>query len=209
MALLWVASSLQPLEATTFENWIEKLFNREQASDTTEVHPALHQLTVSENLLIPEIKKKAIEKVVKLQHIEYQRLKAYENYEIEMLRNDEVIHITIAASHLFAPNKTKLLDSADAILRPLLPCLRIPDYYHVLIVMHSDNTGNESYCYDLTTARVTAVFDWLEINGGCVEYVVPYAAGVHEPLKPNNTIAGREKNRRLEIYLIPAEAMIN
>ena len=209
LALMWIVSSLQPIEASSIENWIDKLFNRnKQATEVTEEHPELHQLTVSENLMIPEIEKKQRNKVVKIQQAEYQRLKAIKEYEVKLLRDDEVIHITIAAAALFAPNDTELLASSDAVLRPLLPCLRTPDYYHMLIVMHSDNTGNESYCYDLTTQRVTAVFDWLELNGGCVEYVVPYAAGSHEPIKPNNTVTGREKNRRLEIYLVPAEEMV-
>ena len=208
LALMWIVSSLQPIEASSIENWIDKLFNRnKQATEVTEEHPELHQLTVSENLMIPEIEKKQRNKVVKIQQAEYQRLKAIKEYEVKLLRDDEVIHITIAAAALFAPNDTELLASSDAVLRPLLPCLRTPDYYHMLIVMHSDNTGNESYNYALTTDRVSAVYDWFEQNGGCVEYVVPYAAGSYEPVAANNTINGRAKNRRLEIYLIPAEAM--
>lgn len=189
--------------------WIEKLFGGKDSTTIMEGHPDLAELTVDENLLIPELTPRQQKKVVIQQENEIKRLKqSHANMRITTLRNDEVIHITIPASQLFAPNSTELLTTADGILRSLLPCLRTPDYYHMLLVMHSDNTGNEEYCYALTTERVYAVYDWLEQNGGCIDYVVPYAAGSFEPLKPNNSIEGRAQNRRLEIYLIPAEAMI-
>ena len=207
IALVALSSVLPVLGNTTADSWIDKLFKRNDKAQEVVEHPKLPELTVDENLAIPELDKKQKAKAVKLQAIEAERLKKSEGMSVELMRNNEVIHITIAASTLFAPNETTLLDSSDAILRSLLPCLRTPDYYHMLLVMHSDNTGNEEYNYALTTDRVSAIYDWFEINGGCVEYVVPYAAGSFEPIVANNTIAGRAKNRRLEIYLIPAEAM--
>lgn len=208
MIALVALSSVLPVRGnTTADSWIDKLFKRNDKAQEVVEHPKLPELTVDENLAIPELDKKQKAKAVKLQAIEAERLKKSEGMSVELMRDNEVIHITIAASTLFAPNETTLLDSSDAILRSLLPCLRTPDYYHMLLVMHSDNTGNEEYNYALTTDRVSAIYDWFEINGGCVEYVVPYAAGSFEPIVANNTIAGRAKNRRLEIYLIPAEAM--
>lgn len=209
IALVALSSVLPVWGNTTADSWIDKLFKRNDKAQEVVEHPKLPELTVDENLAIPELDKKQKAKAVKLQAIEAERLKKSEGMSVELMRDNEVIHITIAASTLFAPNETTLLDSSDAILRSLLPCLRTPDYYHMLLVMHSDNTGNEEYNYALTTDRVSAIYDWFEINGGCVEYVVPYAAGSFEPIVANNTIAGRAKNRRLEIYLIPAEAMFN
>ncbi len=207
--LAGIGCTFLPLTATAQSNWIEKLFGRKDTvENVNEQHPNLAELTVDENLLIPEIGNKQKAKVRKLQAAELQRLKAVNGMKAQLMRDDEVIHITIAASLLFAPNETTLLDSSDTLLRSILPCLRVPDYYHMLLIMHSDNTGNESYNYALTTDRVSAIYDWIEQNGGCVDYVVPYAAGSYEPIAHNNSIAGRAQNRRLEIYLIPAEAMI-
>ncbi|MBR4070417.1 MAG: hypothetical protein IKK16_04375, partial [Bacteroidaceae bacterium] len=43
-----------PLTATAQSNWIEKLFGRKDSVQTVvEQHPALAELTVDENLLIP------------------------------------------------------------------------------------------------------------------------------------------------------------
>lgn len=205
--ILSICSPFVTIEANGQKSFIDKLFGK-TADTTVQVHPELAELTVDENLLIPELADKQAIQARKIQKKEAERIEeANSNMIVELIRDKEVIKITIPASQLFAPNDTRLLDASDAILRSLLPCLRTPDYYHVLLVMHSDNTGNEEYNYALTTERVFAIYDWFESNGGCVDYVVPYAAGAFEPIKPNNTVAGRNANRRLEIYIIPAEAM--
>ncbi len=185
---------------------IKDLFKKKDEVAAT-VHSDLPSLTVDENLLIPELDKKQKIQARKIQKIEADRLRKTEGIEVEMLRDEEVIHVTIAASRLFAPNQTALLSSADPLLRAILPCMRVPDYYHILLVMHSDDTGNEEYNYNLTTERVSTIYDWFDNFGECVDYVVPYAAGSAEPLHPNNTVVGRHANRRLEIFIIPAEAM--
>ncbi len=185
---------------------IKDLFKKKNEIATS-VHPDLPSLTVDENLLIPELDKKQKIQARKIQKLEADRLSETEGIEVELLRDEEVIHVTIAASRLFAPNQTALLGSADPLLRAILPCMRVPDYYHILLVMHSDDTGNEEYNYNLTTERVSTIYDWFDNFGECVDFVVPYAAGSAEPIHPNNTIAGRHANRRLEIFIIPAEAM--
>ena len=190
------------------KGWFTSLFKKNTDTNETDEHPDLTVLTIEENLEIPELSNKEAIRVRGIQKTEAERLKATKGFKIEMMRNNEVIRVTIPASSLFAPNDTSLHVNADAMLRPLLQCLRTPDYYHVLLVMHSDNTGNDAYTYELTTQRVLAVFDWLDRNGAITDFVVPYAAGSHEPLVPNNSVENRSKNRRLEIYLIPAEAML-
>jgi len=54
---------------------------------------------------------------------------------------------------------------------------------------------------------VNAVYDWFDQNGS-VDYVVPYALGETDPLVDNNSVDNRKRNRRLEIYLVPDEVMI-
>lgn len=201
-----------PLSETHAEggikDWFSSIFKKKTETVATLEHPDLAALTIDENLEIPELSGKEANRVRSIQKTEANRLKATKGAKVEMLRDNEVIRVTIPASSLFAPNDTALHANADAVLRPLLQCLRTPDYYHVLLVMHSDNTGNDAYTYALTTRRVLAVFDWLDRNGAATDFVVPYAAGSHEPLAANNSTKNRSRNRRLEVYLIPAEAML-
>ncbi len=209
-AILLLSFATAPLMEAKAEGkikeWFESLFSKKEQIVPAQ-HPDLSSLTIDENIEIPEIPSKQVAQVRDIQKGEVKRLKAVKGYEVETLRNGEVIVVTLSAASLFAPNDTTLLAGADALLRPILPCLRTPDYYHVLLVMHSDNTGNDAYTYALTTKRVLDVFDWFERNGAVIDYLVPYAAGSHEPLQPNNSVENRNRNRRLEIYLIPGEAM--
>ena len=92
-------------------------------------------------------------------------------------------------------------------LKPLLAFLKNPGFYKMIMVMHSDNTGSPQYTLDLTRGRVNSVYDWIEDNAS-VDYVVPYALGETSPINDNNSVENRKRNRRLEIYLVPEEVML-
>lgn len=127
---------------------------------------------------------------------------------VESLRNREVLLVTIPASKLFGPNSRSLLPSASTYLAPFRRYLKDPDMYRVLIVMHTDNTGDEQYRSELTSARADAVFDWFMKTGSDTRYLFPYSLSDDMPLKPNTSVADRAANRRLEIYLVPGTKMI-
>ena len=131
-----------------------------------------------------------------------------EGWGVESYRNKEVLLITIPASRLFAPNDTLLKPSASEYLAPIRRYLRDPDMYRVLLVMHTDNTGSETYRDNLTVKRVESVFDWFEDHGDDTRYLFDYAMSDEIPLHPNNSIENRAANRRLEIYLVPGKKML-
>lgn len=127
---------------------------------------------------------------------------------VEAYRNKEVLLITIPAHLLFAPNDTELKNGADDYLAPIKRYLKDPDMYRVMLVMHTDNTGSAPYRDTLTEDRVNAVFDWFEHSGVDSRYLFSYAMGDDMPLFPNNSMENRDKNRRLEIYLVPGKKMV-
>lgn len=129
---------------------------------------------------------------------------------IETMRSGEVIIITIPTDLLFLPNEKTLIDDCDNLLSPIQRYLKTPDFYRVLLVMHTDDTGSETYTDELSLDRVDAVFDWFETHNTNTTYLFPTASGASEPLfgTKNNTVKNRAKNRRLEIYLIPGEEML-
>ena len=134
---------------------------------------------------------------------------AKNNSTVETFRNKEVLLVTIPASSLFAPNDTVLLKDAGKLLTPIKRYLKDGDMYRVLMVMHTDNTGSAGYRDELTEKRSNAVNDWfLEQPGVDCTYLFPYAFGDDMPLVPNNSMSNREKNRRLEIYLMPGKKML-
>ena len=120
----------------------------------------------------------------------------------------EVIIISIPADLLFEPNQTELSSEADNVLRVYCEFLQSPDFYHMALVMHHDNSASESFSNEITQLRVQSVYDWFVANATSVRYVSEFYMGNREPILPNNSINNRRQNRRLEIYLIPGNAMI-
>lgn len=128
---------------------------------------------------------------------------------VESYRNKEVLLVTIPAHLLYGPNETELLPTAAEYLSPIRRYLKDPDMYRVLLVMHTDNTGSETYREKITEERVDAVFDWFDNSGSDTRYLFSYAMGDEMPLpgNDNTSIEMRDKSRRLEIYLMPGKKM--
>lgn len=129
-----------------------------------------------------------------------------QGYKVETTRKGEVLIISIPAHELFAPNNLILKESATKWLSPILSLVKYR-LYKLLIAMHSDDTGSDEYVDQLTNNRIISIYEWLKTNsqGGII---VPYAMGNSEPIKPNNSRLNRQANRRLEIYVVPSEQMI-
>lgn len=127
---------------------------------------------------------------------------------VEAYRNKEVLLITIPAHLLFNPNETELKAGASEYLSPVRRYLKEPDMYRVMLVMHTDNTGTEHYREQLTADRVNSVFDWFDNSGSDTRFLFSYALGDAMPLRKNDSMENRDKNRRLEIYLVPGEKML-
>lgn len=163
-------------------------------------------LSLEENIALPVIAKKDKTDVKSFQKKNAETLLT-NGQRVETMRNGEVLVATIDADMLFAPNDTVLLSTASNKLMPFSTFMKIPGIYKVLIVMHSDNTGSEDYTYHLTESRINAVYSWFEKSGCNTSALIPYAMGDSEPLKPNNSRLNRNKNRRLEIYIIPDNQM--
>ncbi len=168
----------------------------------------IYDLSLDENLETPEIKNsKYSQKIQDYQYDVAVQLKKA-NYDVELMRDNEVIVITIPAGQLFEPNDTTVTSLGKVSLKPLLRYLKNPGFYKMLLVMHSDNPGSDKYTLGLTRSRVNAVFDWLDANGS-IDYVVPYALGATDPIVGNDSMENRKHNRRLEVYLVPGKAMID
>ena len=167
----------------------------------------IYDLSLDENLDLPEIKNE--KQADKIQDYQYDIAIGFKqsNYEVEVMRDGEVIVITIPASQLFDANDTVLNKVGVELLKPFLRMVKNPGFYKMLLVMHSDDTGSEYYTLNLSRQRVNAIFDWFEENGS-VDYVVPYALGDTDPLVDNNSVENRKRNRRLEIYLVPEKTML-
>lgn len=168
----------------------------------------IFDLELDENLTTPKIGNNQKSIIQEFQHAQAKRL-LKQDVEVEMMRQGEVIVATILSDLLFAPNDTLLLSSSEKYLHPFLVFFRTAGLYKIVLVMHSDDTGSQEYTYSLTEKRVNAIYDWFEQMSVDTSLLVPYAMGDSDPLVTNNSRKNRQKNRRLEIYLVPGPTMIS
>ncbi len=133
---------------------------------------------------------------------------AKQRYTVDLIRDDEVILVTIPTDDLFLPNDTLLSSTAASRLQPVIKLFAEPDMYKVLYAVHTDNTGSTTYNMQLSHKRNSSLYDFIldQINED--QIIIPYEYGDTEPVEPNNTREGRKANRRLEIFLMPGPKMI-
>jgi outer membrane protein OmpA-like peptidoglycan-associated protein len=176
-------------------------------TDIEKYHDDIAELSVEDNIMSPDVPKKALAKVKNKQATLTSTLTA-KGLKVERMRNDLVRIITVPVSELFAPNDTVLSTYATKTLDLFVPYLKVPDMYKVLVVVHSDNTGSEEYLNHLTDARSQAIVDYFSRKKLNTDGVIPYGYGTDEPLAPNDTRANRAMNRRVDFYFIPGPEMI-
>jgi|SRR2546426_3508698 len=71
----------------------------------------------------------------------------------------------------------------------------------VTIIGHTDSTGSDAINNPLSVDRADAARDYLVSRGVARTRIVTDGRGSREPLADNSTQQGRDKNRRVEIYV--------
>ncbi len=134
-------------------------------------------------------------------------------FNVELMRDGEVIVVTIAADVLFSANDSILSEKAERAFKPLLPLMADAMKYKVVYAVHTDDTGDEQYQEDFSTRRINSIYDYLleliddeRINPDIV--IVPFAMGASDPVASNDTWRNRALNRRVEFYFIPGPDLI-
>ncbi len=168
---------------------------------------AFMEMDLEENILSPAVSEKehgAVSRQMRKIGTELAR----QGFVVDMMRDDEVILVTIPTDKLFLPNDTILMPDASKMLDPVLNHLREADMFKVVYAVHTDNTGSERYNMELSHARNGAIYDRMLTRVHNDLVIIPYEMGDTDPVESNDTRLGRAENRRLEIYLIPGPKMI-
>ncbi|MDE7410658.1 MAG: OmpA family protein [Paramuribaculum sp.] len=135
------------------------------------------------------------------------------NTSVDIMRESDVIAVTIPSDELFLPNDTLLDRNADKYLSKLIPLMKDPYMYKVLVSVHSDDTGSNEYLSTLTDLRQNSIYEWLlnQIDNGKLSedlVIIPFAMGNSEYLMDNDTRENRRENRRVEFYFIPGPKLM-
>ena len=103
---------------------------------------------------------------------------------------------------LFAAGKAEVGPGAKRSIDKLAEFLRAYPRRNVLIEGHTDNSGNEEFNIQLSQQRADAVRDLLVARGVAPQRIRTKGYGPKFPVVDNDTAAGRQQNRRVEVVVL-------
>jgi len=121
-------------------------------------------------------------------------------------RVGEGIQVTFASGLLFDFDSDVVRSEARTNLRNLASSLDKYPGSELLIVGHTDSVGTDGYNLGLSERRAEAAASYLAGQGVNRSRIAARGLGETEPVAPNDSDAGRSKNRRVEVAIYASEA---
>ena len=135
--------------------------------------------------------------------------KSLENAKVESINEGQAIRVTFDSGILFATGKATLSDASRNSLMKLAKSLEENPQTNIQIIGHTDNTGSDRVNDPLSVNRAKSVFDYLASQGVSNKSMEYACKGSKDPVADNTTVAGRQANRRVEVYILPSKEMIS
>jgi outer membrane protein OmpA-like peptidoglycan-associated protein len=122
----------------------------------------------------------------------------------------QAVKVTFDSGILFDTNKADLKPAAKTSLAKFAEVLKNNTDCDVAIYGHTDNTGNDAINIPLSKNRALSVQNYLSNLGvSAVQFKSVDGQGSTNPVADNTTAAGRQQNRRVEVYMYASANMIN
>jgi len=103
---------------------------------------------------------------------------------------------------LFATGKSDLNTSAQISMDKIAVFLQEKQNRNLLVEGHTDNVGSEAYNQGLSEQRADAVRNALVKRGIAIDRIVTVGYGKRYPVAGNDTVLGRQQNRRVEVIIL-------
>jgi len=121
--------------------------------------------------------------------------------ELRAQQTDRGLVLTVG-DVLFAAGKTEVAPGGQRSVDQLVQFLKTYPRRRVIIEGHTDNIGNEDFNVKLSQQRADAVRSLLVARGVAPERIATRGHGPKYPIVENDTPAGRQQNRRVEIVVL-------
>ncbi len=130
------------------------------------------------------------------------------NAKIESINNGQAIKVTFDSGLLFTTGSATLSPASRDALQAFSESSNRNALTQIKIVGHTDNTGSDRVNNPLSVNRAKSVYNYLKDLGIAAERMSFSGVGSSEPVASNQTASGRKENRRVEVYILPSEAMV-
>lgn len=128
--------------------------------------------------------------------------------QLQVKQYKDMLSVDIAEKIFFDSGKAKLKKDGEAVLQKVGEALAKFQDKVIRVVGHTDNVplspGSPfASNWELSVSRATTVVRFLQEKANLVpERLVASGRGEYQPIAPNDTPEGRQKNRRIEIMLL-------
>ncbi len=122
---------------------------------------------------------------------------------VQVVESDDNIRLIMPGNITFKTDSADINSSFYPVLNSVARVLNKYSNSTVLVSGHTDNTGSAEYNLNLSKMRAESVAAYLQGQGVKSNRFEVIGMGYSNPIASNDTAAGREKNRRVEIKIIP------
>lgn len=126
--------------------------------------------------------------------------------DVSVTRDGDTLLLTMPSSVTFDVDSATLSPTMQTTLADVATTLRENPRTIIEVHGHTDSTGSAEYNQELSERRARAVVDALRGRGIMSERLYWRGHGETAPVASNDTPAGRERNRRVELRVIPHTA---
>ncbi|PCM45110.1 OmpA family protein [Marinobacter sp. ANT_B65] len=124
---------------------------------------------------------------------------------VRVVRNGDQIELIMPGNITFDLNQTSIRGGFTDTLESVALVLKEFDQTIIQIEGHTDSSGSDSYNQLLSERRAGSVRDFLLNQGIASSRTRAVGYGERYPIASNDTAAGREQNRRVELTLVPMQ----
>lgn len=121
---------------------------------------------------------------------------------VQVARDGENIRLIMPNAITFNTNEAIIKTSANPVLDSVAKVAKEYNKTSLQVLGYTDSTGNDAINIPLSQRRAAAVAQYLGLRGVASIRITAAGMGAQNPIASNATAAGREQNRRVEIYLI-------
>lgn len=124
---------------------------------------------------------------------------------VRVKRNGNQIELIMPGNVTFDVDQSSIRSSFTGVLESVALVLNEYDETMIQIDGFTDSTGSESYNQMLSERRASSVRDFLLNQGIASSRTRATGYGEQHPVASNDSAAGREQNRRVELTLVPMQ----
>jgi chemotaxis protein MotB len=135
--------------------------------------------------------------------------KEVEKGQLQVKQYKNMLSVDLAEQIFFDSGKATLKKEGKEVLKKVADALKGYENKIIRVVGHTDNVPVAKSLqatfpsnWELSVARATNVVRYLQEAGIPPERMVPSGRAEYDPVAPNDTPEGRQKNRRIEIMLL-------